>query len=336
MTEGRTDAREDQGAANGQAAASEASKGGRAEGPGASCQPPAASSYDLAIIIVSFNVREDLARALASLHQAPPALSHEVVVVDNASSDGSAAMVRERWPAVRVIEAGANLGFARANNLGIRATCSDLVLLLNSDTVVPPGAIDRLVADLRAHPEAAVVGPRLADARGRAEISFGRMISPFNELKQKVAGRLYEWGFGVARRAVGHRLSRPQAVDWVSGACLLVHRADAEAAGLLDERFFLYTEDVDFCASIRALNRQVRFTPAAEVVHLGGRSRRHDPGAASAAYRRSHLAFYAKHHPRWHRVLRLYLRIKGELPQEDGQGPSVEGRGSRDLDRGHP
>jgi len=259
-------------------------------------------------------VRADLAGALESLEQAPPALSHAVVVVDNASSDGSPAMVRERYPRVRVIEAGANLGFARANNLGIRATDSDLVLLLNSDTVVPAGAIDRLVADLQAHPEVGIVGPRLVDAEGRPELSFGRMIGPLNELRQKVQGRLYDWGFGPVRRAVGRKLDRPQTVDWVSGACLLVHRADAEAAGLLDERFFLYTEDVDFCASVRAQGRLVRYTPASEVVHLRGRSRRRDPRAASAAYRRSQLAFYEKHHPRWHRVLRLYLALRGKLP----------------------
>ena len=270
---------------------------------------------ELAIVIVSYNARADLARTLESLEQAPPSVSHEIVVVDNASSDASAAMVRERWPGVRLIESGGNLGFARANNLGIRATESDLVLLLNSDTVVPAGAVDRLVEDLRAHPEAGIAGPRLVDAEGRPEVSYGRMISPLNELRQKLVGRLYDWGFGPARRAMNHKLSRPQVVDWVSGACLLVHRADAEAAGLLDERFFLYTEDVDFCASVRARGRLVRFTPAAEIVHLRGRSRRHDPAGASASYRRSQLAFYAKHHPRWHRILRLYLALRGKLPQ---------------------
>ena len=269
---------------------------------------------DLAIIIVSYNARADLSAALSSLHAAPPAIPHEIVVVDNASSDGSPEMVRERWPGVRLIEAGGNLGFARANNVGIRATSSDLILLLNSDTIVPPKAVDRLVADLTAHPEAAVAAPRLVDGDGRPEISFGRMIGPINELRQKLVMRLYGWGIGPARRAIEHKLSRAQTVDWVSGACLLVHRADAEAAGLLDERYFLYTEDVDFCAAVRSLGRTVRFTPAAEIVHLRGRSRRHNPGAASAAYRRSHLAFYAKHHPGWHRVLRWYLRLKGELP----------------------
>ncbi len=179
----------------------------------------------------------------------------------------------------------------------IRATDGDLLLLLNSDTVVPPGAVDALVGDLLAHPEAAVVGPRLIDGAGRTEWSFGRMMTPWAELGRKWLGRLYEARFPVATHVVERRLAAPRRVDWVSGACLLVHRADAEAVGLLDERFFLYTEDVDFCASIRAQGRQVRYTPAASVVHLRGRSRAHDPRGASAHYRRSQLAVYEKHPP---------------------------------------
>ena len=103
-------------------------------------------------------------------------------------------------------------------------------------------------------------------------------------------------------------------MDWVSGACLLVSRADAEAVGLLDERFFLYTEDVDFCAALRARGRRILFAPAAEVVHARGRSRASAPGAMNVAYRRSQIAFYEKHHPRWAPLLRAYLRLKGALP----------------------
>ncbi len=271
---------------------------------------------DLAIIIVSYNARDDLQRALASLHASPPGVSSEIVVVDNESADGSAAMVREQWPGVRVIEAGGNLGFSRANNLGIRATRSAFVLLLNSDTIVPAGAVDALVRELQSHEEAAIVGPRLVGEDGRLEISFGQMIGPFNELRQKVVGRLYDRGVPAVRRRVERMAASAREVDWVSGACLLVRRADAEAAGLLDERFFLYTEDVDFCASVRARGRTVRYAPSVEIVHARGRSRRHDPRAATAAYRRSQLAFYAKHHPLWAPILRLYLSLRGERPMD--------------------
>jgi GT2 family glycosyltransferase len=153
---------------------------------------------ELAVILVSHNARVDLDRCLASLSAAPPATSHEVLVVDNASTDGSQSLVTERFPHVRLIALDRNVGFGPANNAGIRATHSRLVLLLNSDTVVPPGAIDRLVADLEAHPDVAVVGPRLVDAGGRPEISFGRMIGPFNELRQKILGALYDYADAIA------------------------------------------------------------------------------------------------------------------------------------------
>ena len=267
----------------------------------------------LSIVIVSYNVREHLEHCLRSLAAAPPSLPHDIIVVDNASGDGSVEAVRRNWPRVAVIASAENRGFAAANNAGIRATRGDLVLLLNNDTIVPPGAIDTLVSRLTAHPEAAVAGPRLVDGEGVAELSFGPMISPFGELRQKLVMGLHNRRFGPVTSWVERATRREQDVDWVSGACLLVWRADAEAVGLLDERFFLYTEDVDFCASVRRRGRRVRFVPSVEVRHLRGRSRRASPSAASAAYRRSHLAFYAKHHPRWHRLLRTYLRLKGQL-----------------------
>lgn len=257
----------------------------------------------LSIVIVSFNARTDLVNCLLTLKKNPPALPYEVIVVDNASSDNSADAA-QKIPGVRVVAMGHNAGFSAANNAGIRESRGDLLLLLNSDTLVPPGSLDRLIARLAATPAAAVAGPRLVNDHGQPELSFGRMISPLNELRQK--RRSAEW---IARAT-----AREQFVDWVSGACLLVYRADAERAGLLDERFFLYTEDVDFCHAIRRLGRRILFTPAAEVTHLRGRSRASMPEASRRAYRKSHVAFYDKHHPWLAPFLRLYLRFKGETP----------------------
>ena len=255
----------------------------------------------LSIVIVSFNARADLERCLESLHAAPPRAAHEIVVVDNASSDGSAEAAR-RWPGVTVMANPFNTGFAAANNTGIRATAGEFVLLLNSDTIVPAGAIDRLLDALKERPAAAVIGPRLVDAEGRAELSFGRTLGPFNELRQKSRAR---------RPAVVDALTRqPHAPDWVSGACLLVRRADAEAVGLLDERYFMYIEDVDFGVAMRARGRQVLFTPDVEVVHLRGRSARTAADATERAYRRSQMAYYEKHRPRWAPLLKLYLWMR--------------------------
>ena len=228
-------------------------------------------------------------------------------MVDNASTDGTAADIRQRWTGIRVIDAGANLGFARANNLGIQQTYGGLILLLNPDTIVPAGAIDRLIAALDARSDAAIAGPRLVNGDGRAELSFGAMLSPFAELRQKILVRGGERGPGVVATYVEWLTRQPRDVDWVSGACMLVRRADAEAAGLMDERFFMYVEDVDFCAAVRARGRKVLFAPTAEIQHFRGQSRLTAAVPTERAYRRSQIAFYEKHHPRWVPALRLYL-----------------------------
>jgi hypothetical protein len=257
------------------------------------------SAPALSIIIVSFNGRAHLERCLQSLHEAPPSRTHEVIVVDNASTDGSADSVR-RWPLVRLIESSANVGFAAGNNVGIRASAGEYLLLLNSDTIVPPGAVDALATALDRDPSVAIVGPRLVDTEGRAELSVGRMVGPWNEFRQK---------YLMPARAE-QLARRKQFPDWVSGACLLVRRGDAEAVGGLDERFFMYLEDVDFCAAIRARGRRVLFTPDVEVTHLRGGSRASAVVATERAYRRSQLAFYRKHHPSWAPFLRLYHRLR--------------------------
>jgi GT2 family glycosyltransferase len=274
----------------------------------------------LSIVIVNFNTRADLLRCLDVLHERPPITPYEILVVDNGSTDGSPAAVRARWPRVTVIEAGGNLGYARANNLGIRKASGELILLLNPDTLPRGAAIDRLVAILYAKPHVGVVGPRLVDAEARPELSFGRMISPFAEFRQKLIGRMRARGAGWATAYVERAARREHYPDWVSGACLLVRRPDAEAVGLLDERYFIYTEDVDFCAAIRKRGRAVLFTPEVEVIHLGGRAVATAPGATEAAYRRSQIAFYEKHHPGWVPALRWYLLVRGKLPHEDHGG----------------
>ena len=268
----------------------------------------------LSIVIVTFNSGAHIDACLESLVEHPPAVDYEIVVVDNASTDGSSAAIRALWTGVRVIDAGANLGFARANNLGIRQSFSRLILLLNPDTIVPAGSIDALIAALDARPDAALAGPRLVDGDGRAELSFGVMSSPLAELRQKTLVRGHDRRISAISTYVERLTRRPRDVDWVSGACMLVRRADAEAAGLMDERYFMYAEDVDFCAAVRARGRTVLFAPSAEVVHLRGKSRATAFAVTELAYRRSQIAFYEKHHPRWTPALRLYLKIRGRLP----------------------
>ena len=268
------------------------------------------STPSLAVVIVTYNSRAEIGACLASLAEISAAASVEIVVVDNGSTDGTVDWIRTQAPFVRVIEPGGNVGFARANNAGARQARGDYLLLLNPDTVVSAGALPRLLAALAADQAAAVAGPRLVDGDGRPEISFGPPISPWGELKQKLLMTMYNRHVAAAVRYV-ERVSRNAGERaWVTGACLLIRRADWDAVGGFDERFFLYTEDVDLCASVRARGRRVLFVPDAEVRHLRGRSAGRNP-MTEQLRRRSQVAYYEKHQPRWAGVLRLYLRLTG-------------------------
>lgn len=265
----------------------------------------------VAIVIVSYNCRAELDACLQSIASHDPAVGTRICVVDNGSGDGTPQLVRERWPAVQLIEPGGNLGFARGNNVGIRATSSELVLLLNPDTLVQPGAISTLAARLQADRSIAAAGPRLVDAAGRPELSFGWAISPLGELRQKLLSARYDRGVPSAVRSVERWTREGGPREWLSGACLLVRRADLEAVGLLDERYFMYTEDVDLCLSLRGLGKTVVFVPEADVTHLRGRSAGRNP-QTERLRRQSQLAYYAKHHPGWAPMLKLYLRVTGK------------------------
>ena len=145
----------------------------------------------LAIIIVTYKSAQEIDACLQSLvgHTGP--FPTTITIVDNASPDRTAQHVRERWPSVQVIDAGGNLGFAKANNIGIRATSSEYVLLMNPDTVAPPAAIQTLVRGLASHPDAAIAGARLLNERGFPELSWGAPITPWNEFTTMIFSRLY-------------------------------------------------------------------------------------------------------------------------------------------------
>jgi N-acetylglucosaminyl-diphospho-decaprenol L-rhamnosyltransferase len=265
----------------------------------------------LAIVIVTYHSREDIDGCLESVLAQSTPLAASVTVVDNASADGTATRVRETWPQVHIIDAGSNVGFSRANNIGVRATSSDYVLFLNPDTVVRPNAIKALVTAMEGDDTVAIAGPRLVNAEGMPEISWGPVISPWGEFRQK---RLMS---GYARRVprlveyVTTLSRRDRYVEWVSGACLLARRADLDAVGLFDERYFMYTEDVDLCIGVRDRGRRVRYVADAEVLHLRGRSASHN-AETERRRRSSQVAYYKKHNPAWLPVLRAYLRLTGK------------------------
>ncbi|PKO22875.1 MAG: glycosyltransferase family 2 protein [Chloroflexi bacterium HGW-Chloroflexi-1] len=228
----------------------------------------------------------------------------EVLVVDNASIDGSAEMVAREFPTVRLIRNAENLGYARANNLGIAASTGRYVLLLNSDTVVPPAALAELVAFMDAHPEAGACSPQLLGADGRPQpYAFGCDPMPDYLMRRGLyrlllRRPLHDWG-----------AAEVQAVDWVSGACLLTRRAVIDQVGALDEQFFMYFEDNDWCLRMRAAGWKVYYNPNVCITHIGGQGLIQNP-AARRAYYRSLEYFYAKHYgPLARGLLKLFLPV---------------------------
>ena len=266
----------------------------------------------LAIIIVTFNSIAEIDACLDSLIGHTTPFPTTITVVDNASKDGTAAHVRQKYPMVQVIDSGGNIGFAKANNIGIRATKGDYVLLLNPDTVAPPGAIQTLVRGLASHPDAAIAGSRLLSDRGFPELSWGDKITPWNETKQMIFSRLYLRKLRFIVRKMDRLSRQARQVDWVSGACMVIRRPDLEAVGLLDERYFMYNEDVDLCIEMKKRGRSTLYIAGAEVLHYRGKSAPKNP-ELERRRQQSHVAYYEKHLPAWTPLLRVYLKATGKL-----------------------
>jgi GT2 family glycosyltransferase len=254
---------------------------------------------DISVVIVSYNTRDLLDACVESIADAVRAHNYEILVADNGSSDGSVDMLRRNWPNVRVIELGINLGFACANNVAIRRAHGRYVLLLNSDAEAAPGAIDTLLEFADSRPDAGICAPRLLNSdlsdQGTARtfptpanVVFGRKSSLTRAFPRNRWSRRYM----IGRQHAGDEAFR---VDWVSGACMLVRRAAFEQAGLLDEGFFMYWEDADWCRRIGRAGFNVYCVPRARVVHHEGGSSGRRPARLVWAFHRSVYRYYAKH-----------------------------------------
>ncbi|MFQ5576777.1 MAG: glycosyltransferase family 2 protein [Anaerolineae bacterium] len=242
------------------------------------------SETALAIVIVSWNVKDLLRNCLASVQAALAAdgLPGEVWVVDSASADGSAAMVQVEFPAVRLIAAPKNLGFAGGNNAALRALGfpqhrpgqPEGVLLLNPDTLVPPGALKAMVEFLAVRPGAGIVGAGLTYGDG----SFQHGAFAFPGLWQlaielfPLPGRLYESRLNGRYPRARYAAGQPFAIDHPLGAAILVRAEAIRQAGLLDEGYYMYVEEVDWAWRIKRAGWRAYCVPAAQIVHLGGQS----------------------------------------------------------------
>jgi GT2 family glycosyltransferase len=245
------------------------------------------ATSDVSVVVVTFNSAKWIERCLESVR------GYETIVVDNGSTDGTVALVRERFPEARVIEQE-NLGMGGGNNAGMRLASARYFLLLNADAWVLGDGVDDLARFADQHPDAAVVGPKLLNEDGslqrsaRAFPTLWRLSTEYLFLRKlaprsRALNTFYEGGFD-------HDEARK--VDWLFGACLLVRRDAADEVGLFDEDFFMFSEETDWCYRFRQAGWSVYFYPGAEVVHVGGASH---GGTLFAENVRGHLRFLAKH-----------------------------------------
>ncbi len=254
----------------------------------------------LSVCIVSWNVREDLLSCLRSLRGAEGDIRAEVIVVDNASTDGSVEAIRHRFPHVKLIRNNENRGFAAASNQGLAAAGGELLLLLNPDTVLPPGALVELHQAAAQDPGAGIIGPKLVNPDGSLQHSCRRFPTPMAALfRHTFLGRLFprnRWSAEYVMADWDH--TEPREVDWVSGACMLIRRNLYEAIGPLDEGFFWGSEDVDYCFRARRAGRQVLYTPRPAIVHRVGASTNRVPIRTLLRFHRSMHRLYCKHFAR--------------------------------------
>lgn len=253
----------------------------------------------LSVIIVNWNVRDLLRECLRSIEAGKGDLPLEIIVVDSASSDDSVAMVRSEFPSVRLFACTENVGFPRGNNIGLREATGEYLLLLNPDTVVLGDALAVLAGFLQANSDVGAVGPRLLNSDGSVQSSrrrFPTFATGFFE-----STWLEGLAPGVLRRYYALDLpdDATSDVDWLTGACIMVPRSAYEEVGGMDEGYFMYSEELDWCRRIKETGRRVVYYPAARVIHHVGKSSEQAVTARHINFNRAKLRYFRKYHGRF-------------------------------------
>ena len=253
--------------------------------------------HRVAVLIITYRTYPELRRCLASL--AADGAAVDVIVVDHESDPAEVAAVRREFPWTRILVEPANAGFAAGVNRGARETAAEYLLLVNPDSFVEPGLPARLAAWMDAHPEVGIVGPSISNPDGSTQASARR----FPDFTTAIAGRsawltrvlpgnpLTRHNLPYARTAPGE----PIEVDWVSGACMMIRRGTFDQLGGIDEGFFLYWEDADFCRRAKQAGWRTVYLPVPGTVHIGGASSRHASDAALQAFHDSAYRLFVKH-----------------------------------------
>ena len=256
---------------------------------------------DVSVVVVTYEGRELLRRCLSALAgDEPHEATRELIVVDQASTDGTAEWLRAEHPEARLVRLELNVGFGAGNNRGAAAADGRWLLLLNSDCFVDPGAIDELVRFGDARPQTGIVAPRLRFTDGRLQRSCRRFPSPYRIATEYLYLRKLAPGSAVLNGFYCGDFAHdaPRRVDWLTGACLLVRRELYERLGGFDESFFMYSEEVDLCRRALDLGFETWFDPAAGATHVWGGTTKRDPGPALRENVRSQLRYLDRHEGR--------------------------------------
>ncbi|MGZ8941321.1 MAG: glycosyltransferase family 2 protein [Methylobacter sp.] len=252
----------------------------------------------VSVIIISWNARDYLRGCLNSINQTGASCVQEVIVVDNDSKDGSPEMVEKEFPDVSLIRAGGNLGFARANNLAMKHAKGSMYALVNSDVIVHPGCLDTLATFLDQHDNVGLVGPRVIGGDGNLQLTCRRIPSVWNTVCRVLSlDRIFQsWqifsGFEVPQR--NH--DKCTEAEVLSGCFCVTRKKAVDEVGGMDEQFFFYAEDIDWCKRFRDAGWKLMFVPEAVATHFGGASTSNAPLRFSIEIHRANLKYWQKHH----------------------------------------
>jgi GT2 family glycosyltransferase len=251
----------------------------------------------IAVCIINYNT-SDLLREC--LHSILVQNVDEILVVDNASADCSVEMMKAEFPSIPLMALGKNLGFGAASNRGVKACCSEQIVLLNADTRMKTGSVQALRNYLEDHPQAAVIGPRILNPDSTLQTSCFHFPTPLH-IFLYISG-LYQWipRLPVLKQRTLQKMTSESArpVPWILGAALAFRRETFEALGGFDENFFMYFEEVDLCYRLFSQGKQIHFVPEAEIIHLGGGSTTQTRASSYIQFFASLARFYRKHYSR--------------------------------------
>lgn len=256
-------------------------------------------AHDLSIIIVNWNTRQLLLDCLQSVFASNTTYAFQVIVVDNASTDDSVNAVRTNFPQVRLLLNDENLGFSRANNRAIKASTSRYVLLLNSDTQIQPDTLQTMLSYMDAHPRVGAAGCKVLLPDGRLDPACKRGFpTPFAAMAYMLGlPRLFPKSPTFNHYHLGHlHPDQEHPVDCITGAFMLVRRQTINQVGMLDERYFMYGEDIDWCYRIKAHNWEIRYTPRTQITHYKGGSNPHRADHVIRAFYHAMRRFYRNHY----------------------------------------